>query len=317
MSFVKQLALGIEAFGVTVHQLKVVKSANPLTFVRQGLALRRRIRETRPAVVVAQFGTYTGLLVALFGRRPIVITYRGSDLNPEPHTNAFLLMAQHATSHIASFFADGIVCVSDELAMRLLVGTRRAIITSPTDLDMFRPLDREECRRALGWSAHVPTAAFFAGNNPKLKEIDLAREVQAELLRCDSLVTLVIVQHEVPITAMPTYLNAADCLLFLSRYEGSPNLVREACACNLPVVATPAGDIARVLRDVVPSRIVSRDTAAIAQALEDICRTGARSNGRERAMEYSTEIIARQSLDFYQEIADRHSTIRAPTDARR
>ena len=307
MSFVKRLARGIEDLGTKVHVLRVVKSANPLDFLRQGMALRRLIHETSPALVVAQFGTYTGLLVALFSRGPVVITYRGSDLNPDPSTNRLMQAVQHGASHLASFFADGIVCVSRELSNRLLIGTRREVIPSPIDLDLSQPMDPRESRRVLGWDEGQRTAVFLGGRNPKLKGIDLAEDVRRELLRRRSPVDLRIVGHEIPIASVPVYLNAADCLLSLSRFEGSPNLVREACACNLPVVATPAGDIEDVLRDVVPARMVSHDVNEVADAVEDICRLGVRSNGRDHVAEYSTARISRRSLEFYEAIVKDYS----------
>lgn len=303
MSFVKRLAKGIEALGTRVHLMRVVRSANPLEFVRQGLALRRLTRETNASVVVAQYGSYTGLLVALFGPRPIVITYRGSDLNPEPNTHRLMQMAQHAASQCAAFFADGIICVSRELAGRLLKPGSREIIPSPTDVDLFQPLNQAACRAQLAWSIDRPVAVFLGGKNATLKGVELARRVQGELARRHPFMDLQILDEEVPLPDVPAYLNAADCLLFLSRYEGSPNLIREACACNLPIVTLPSGDIADVLAEVRPSRIVRPEAGEIADALADICRLPVRSNGRATAMRYATDIVSRRSLAFYETIS--------------
>lgn len=313
MSFAKRLAGGIEALGIRVHKVGVVKSPNPIAFIRQGLVLRTKIRELKPDVIVAQYGSYTGLLVAVFGTPPIIVTLRGSDLNPEPYTNRALQLMQHSASRLAALLADGIVCVSRELADRLTVRKPSAIIPSPTDLDLFRPRNQQECRGLLGWPSNEHVAVFLGGKNAKLKGIDLAHDVRRELLSRRSQVNLRIVDSEIPIAEVHVYLNAADCLLFLSRYEGSPNLIREACACNLPVVATPAGDISEVLREVAPGRLVARDVREIADAVESICGSGTRSNGRDHVNQYSTAEISRRSVDFYQEVAGRCAASKAPT----
>ncbi|NJO06276.1 MAG: glycosyltransferase family 4 protein [Chloroflexaceae bacterium] len=97
-------------------------------------------------------------------------------------------------------------------------------------------------------------------------------------------------------------MNAADCLLFTSDYEGSPNIVKEAMACNLPIVSVDVGDVVERLKDVQPSRIVQRDPHDLGQAVADILTMGKRSNGREIAeRELSNEHIAKRIIDVYRQ----------------
>lgn len=175
------------------------------------------------------------------------------------------------------------------------------IIPSSTDTRLFSPAVRDECRKMLGWETHLPIALFFAGNNPGKKRLDMALEV-ASHLRMKSSVEMKIIRDEVPIAQVPVHLNAADCLVYLSDFEGSPNLIREACACTTPIVSVSVGDVSEVLCSVTPSRIVECDAKSIADAVWELSVLQTRSNGREKALCYSNEIIAKRTLDFYSRI---------------
>src|SRR5262249_62093425 len=76
-------------------------------------------------------------------------------------------------------------------------------------------------------------------------------------------------------------MNAADVLLLPSFHEGSPNVVKEAMAVNLPVVAARVGDCVERLRGVLPSAVVDRTPEAFAEAAAPVLASGAPSDGRE------------------------------------
>ena len=48
----------------------------------------------------------------------------------------------------------------------------------------------------------------------------------------------------------PYWYNASDVVLMTSKWEGSPNAIKEAMACSRPIVATNVGDIAERMNGV-------------------------------------------------------------------
>ena len=101
---------------------------------------------------------------------------------------------------------------------------------------------------------------------------------------------------------MPLYYRAADVLVCASTREGSPNVVKEALACNLPVVSTPVGDVPERLAGVQPSAVVARDAKAIGEALVQVLLERRRSNGREHIASLRLENIAQRVLDVYRTV---------------
>jgi len=98
-------------------------------------------------------------------------------------------------------------------------------------------------------------------------------------------------------------MNAADVLLLTSRTEGSPTVVQEAMACNLPVVSVDVGDVRERLAGVQGCKVLaSRDPAALGAALGEILRFPRRSNGREHAAALGVEAIAARLADFYRSV---------------
>src|SRR2546425_11718445 len=82
---------------------------------------------------------------------------------------------------------------------------------------------------------------------------------------------------------MPFYMNACDALVFTSREEGSPNAVKEALACDLPVVSVAVADVPLRLEGIPGCEACADDSPeTIAAALERTLRRDERSGGRGR-----------------------------------
>jgi glycosyltransferase involved in cell wall biosynthesis len=96
-------------------------------------------------------------------------------------------------------------------------------------------------------------------------------------------------------------MNAADCLLVTSLHEGSPNIVKEAMACNLPVVTVPCGDVEERLTYVQPGCIVPYDVTQLATAIRQVLKRRKRSNGRDELVRQglTTRVVATQLARIY------------------
>lgn len=119
------------------------------------------------------------------------------------------------------------------------------VIPNGVDLEQFYPMDKAEARRELGWDNRL---YILFGSNPERKEKNykLAEEACSEIK--DQGVVLVPLMN-IPHNRINTYLNACDLMLLTSFYEGSPNIIKEAMACNCPFVSTDVGDVRWIMGD--------------------------------------------------------------------
>jgi glycosyltransferase involved in cell wall biosynthesis len=106
------------------------------------------------------------------------------------------------------------------------------------------------------------------------------------------------------------FYNASDVLLLTSRHEGSNNTIKEALACNLPVVATRCGDIEERLKGVRWSYMCERDSHELGQRLYEVVASGERSNGREHIQGFSLDGVAHRVKSYYEEaLSNRRSEV--------
>lgn len=101
------------------------------------------------------------------------------------------------------------------------------------------------------------------------------------------------------------YLNAADALVLPSDNEGSPGAVKEAMACNLPVVAADVGDVRQVIGGTEGCAVVERTPAAFADALAPILANPRRTDGRAHVQHLAWPAVTERLLGVYRGVLDR------------
>lgn len=222
---------------------------------------------------------------------PVVISLWGSDLMGE-----YGWLSKACAGH-----ADAVVVMSDEMADEL--DRPCDVIPHGVDLDRFTPRPTADARRDLEWEEDAHQILFPYPPERGVKNYGRAARV-AEIVsqRFDGPVRLQTVTG-VPHKRMPTYMNAADALLVTSNREGSPNAVKEALACNLPVVSTDVGDVRERLEHVEPSAVRTTEDG-LADALEDVLTRGERSNGRVAAREISVDHTRDRLHSVYRRVVE-------------
>lgn len=297
--------------GVTTQKVPFTGGTNPLRFIREVIALRRAVAAFRPHLVHAHFGTVTAFACALGVRVPLVITFRGSDLNPSPSDGMIRSALQKLLSQLAALRARAVICVSPQLLGRLWWGREKGtILPTGVDLEVFRPLPRAEARRHVGWSDDERVVVFNAGTTPLVKRLDIAESVLRLVQDQVGYVRLFAFRGLTAHEQLPFYLNAADCLIMTSDFEGSPDIIKEAMACNLPIVSFDVGDVVERLRRDSVSKIVPRDPGLMADAVAQIILRGQRSRGRETIGELSASRVRDRILVIYHAALARSNTSR-------
>jgi teichuronic acid biosynthesis glycosyltransferase TuaC len=107
---------------------------------------------------------------------------------------------------------------------------------------------------------------------------------------------------EIPAAEMVLWMNASDALILTSRGEGSPNVVKEAMFCNLPIVTVDVGDVREIIGAARHCHICPPDPGSLAHGLTSVLRAlPERSDGRERSDWIEGAIVAGRLIELYQE----------------
>lgn len=187
-------------------------------------------------------------------RKPVVITARGTDINLIPHypsPRKMILKSAHSAA------ASITVCEALKSEMTRLGAESSKIFTlrNGVDLQLFRPIDRDQARMRLGWAAktllsvghlverkghHLVINAMRDLPDFRLVIIGSGEEQEnlQRLARATGVHERVDFLPSIKQTELQTYYGAADALVLASSREGWANVLLEAMACGTPVVAT-------------------------------------------------------------------------------
>lgn len=256
--------------------------------------IRKKIKSFSPDVLHAHYGLCG--LVANFQRSvPVVTTYHGSDLN-----NSLLRMFSFWSIKLSK----ANIIVSKRLSQRALSKERCSIIPCGVNSGFFTPMDKELAREKLGWKTNETKILFSKEFFNKEKNYPLAKAAvdrYKELYSKGKTVELIEFIGYSRKQVQWLY-NAVDCVIMTSHHEGSPQFIKEAMACNCPIVSVDVGDVKHVISGVDGCFLAERTPEDIAEKLDMAINQG-KTNGREKVLlEYDSKVIAKKVAKVYEAI---------------
>lgn len=308
-SFIVSQAHSLLEAGTAVDVLYVRGYLGADVYPKALLALPRAARRASYDLVHIHYG-HTALAGIGIRQRPLVISYCGGDLLGNPDDGGITLKSrlEAAVFRQVARVATVTITKSDEME-QALPGSLRAknyVLPNGVDLDMFALRSREQARAQLGWRLDEKIMLFLGDPDDPRKNVALARSA-AELVKHDVASTRLHVAWGVTPEEVPVLMNAADCLLFTSRSEGSPNVIKEAMACALPIVATPVGDIPERLQAVGNCFVRDPSPGSMAQALVEALGCDHAPEARAAVEALRIGAVAERLLEIYDAAMKLHS----------
>ena len=258
-------------------------------YLRNYNPMMHKIREFQPDIIHAHYGL-SGLLANLQRKVPVVTTYHGSDIN-NPKVLRY--------SKVSIILSAWNIFVSKKNIKLARVKKKFSLIPCGVDTDIFRPMDRKPVREKLEFR-ESDRIVLFAGafdnpvKNPELAKEALAKVPDARLMEMKGYSRMQVAE----------LMNAADVCLMTSHSEGSPQFIKEAMACNCPIVSVDVGDVKEVIDGVEGCYIVERNAEDIAEKLKLVFEKNKRTNGREKLikMGLDSESVAQKIITIYNEV---------------
>ncbi len=282
----------LAAAGVEVEYF-LIKGKGLKGYLEHTNPLKKYVKENRIDVIHAHY-SLSAFAVSLAGVKPIVVSLMGSDVKA---TRLYKLVIRF----FARFFHWRAIIVKSQDMYKDLRIKRALIVPNGVNLDLFKPMDKSACRQSLCWNLEKKHVLFPA--NPSRPEKDFAL-AQKSVGLLDKNLEIHVFEH-VEHKKTPLYFNAADVVLLTSKWEGSPNVVKEALACCAPIVTTKVGDVKERTQGVDGCFVAqTRNPEELAGLLKKALAFEGKTKGREKIIMdgLDNRQVAKNLLSLYERI---------------
>lgn len=287
--FVQEQALALSEVGCSVGYFGI-EGHSVMGYLKNLSSLKRKISDFKPDIVHAHYGL-SGLLATMQRKVPVVVTF---------HNGETLRWWVNFLSSLCAFRSKYVIYVAEHIRQLSYYKARKySIIPCGVDLEDCSITDFESARKLLNFEDGKKYVLFGGAFDNLRKNYPLLREAVELMDDRDCVVCL----EMKGLSRAECVLRMCACDVFAlpSKSEGSPQALKEAMACNCPIVATDIADIRHLLGDMDGHFICNFDPKDLAEKIKAAFDFGDRTAGRERLVDLglTNDAVARKLLDIY------------------
>jgi len=208
-------------------------------YLRNIIKLKKFISEFNPDIVHTHYSLSGWVSLFAGAKKQNILSLMGNDTFGEGKGTIQSCILKFQL-FLIQFFFKIIIVKSNNLKESLWRKKNVFIVPNGVNFDKFKLVNKHGTRKELGLPNDKKIILFSGKQDDPNKNLELVKNSISYL---DTKDFVIITPYPVKHTEIPKYLNACDILVFPSIKEGSPNLIKEALACNTKIVATPSGDI--------------------------------------------------------------------------
>jgi teichuronic acid biosynthesis glycosyltransferase TuaC len=202
-----------------------------MNYLKNAIALKKHLKVNKYDIIHAHY-SLTAFVASISGARPMIVSLMGSDSKTSK-------IIKFAIKFLNRYYWKHCIVKSEDMRTGLQM-PNVSVLPNGVNTEIFYPRDKATCCNALGWDLNKTHILFAAKPTRPEKNFSLALQAFHRLDAENSELHKLI---DVSPDQMPIWINASDVVLLTSLWEGSPNVIKEAMACNRPIVSTDVGDV--------------------------------------------------------------------------
>jgi len=255
-------------------------------YLRNIPLLKKKLKKENYDLVHAHF-SLTGYVAALSGAKPLVVSLMG--------WNVKKTTTRHVIKLFERIFWDTTIVKSNDMKNGLAIKNVK-VIPNGVDFALFKPIDKLKAQQKIGWNSNKKHILFAANPSRPIKNYALAKSAFNRISNGNiELHLLEDVDHK----EVVYYMNGADIVLLTSYDEGSPNVIKEAMACNCQIVTTNVGDVKEIIGQTEGCYISTFNPDDISNKIMLALDRNKKTNGRENIKHLSSEKISEEIVLLY------------------
>lgn len=290
--FIQEQVEALQELGVVFEIIAIDRSKGRLAYLKSIFAVNRRLLRRQDIDLIHIHYGLSGLFLLFnisFPRSRVIVTFHGSDIAKTSNKYVQRFISRQVARRA------GVVILVNEADMAEVKNTGSQVYVLPCGVDtrFFRPAT------AAGQGVRI---VFPSASARPEKNFALFQAVFNILQKNISDIEYTCLESMTR-TEVKNILQQSNLLLMTSTSEGSPQVVKEALACNLPVVSVDVGDVRNTLDGTITGFVSKEydaaELAALCMAALNIPRWEGRGPGRIIELELDSFSIAKKLLGIY------------------